>query len=137
MCNQLHNLYTIGVCLLKQATRGTTAPDGISPVRAKEVTRIMEHHEIKFAVIARMWRDGIVMGRQYAEVESVVRRAAIPKDAVGEARQLLSEEMVRNDHSPVVKTGASMVALKRDKDTVRDALLRFADDESDLPWDLR
>lgn len=97
----------------------------------------MEEHAIKCALVSRMWNDGIVMNRQYADVESVVRQAAVARSDEGAAKDLLTGDMVDDDHCPVVKTGAGMVSLKQDKEAVRDYLERFCDDESDLPWDLR
>lgn len=96
----------------------------------------MEDSEIKYAVVVRMWRDGIVMGRQYADVETVARQAAIPNSDEGRAKALLAGEMVDGDHCPVVKPGSGMVTLKRDTDAIRE-YLESLEGDGDTPWDLR
>lgn len=101
-----------------------------------EVLEIMQDNEIKCRIVNRMWRDNIVMGSQYADVESVARWA-VPTSEEGRAKELLAGEMADNPDAPVVKTGADMVALKQNRDAVADYLRQFCENESGLPWDLR
>lgn len=96
----------------------------------------MNDDQMKCAMVSRMWRDNIVMGVQYADVESVARQAAIPTSEEGSAKDLL-RELADDPDVPVVKTGANMVALKRDADAVGDYLRDVCDMEAGIPWDLR
>lgn len=96
----------------------------------------MEEHEIKYAVTVRMFKDDIRVGTQWADVENVARLAAIPRSDQGTAKALLKGEMVDDDDCPILKTGAGMVALKADKEAIRE-YLESLETEMDLPWKLR
>lgn len=95
----------------------------------------MEDHELKCRIVSRMWRDGITVDRQWADVATVARLAVGSSDE-GRAKALLTDEMEANPECPVLKTGAGMVALKKDKAAVAEYLRRHCE-ESDIPWGLR
>lgn len=93
----------------------------------------MKPHEIKVAVVAQMWSDGIWVDTQWAEMASVARHIDAGAGAV---RDEISTYMVKNDDCPVVKTSRNEVALVRDPEWVREFILRHGG-EDDLPGDLR
>lgn len=97
----------------------------------------MNDNEIMCALVRRMWRDGIVANRQYADAENVARQAAIPRSEEGRAKDLLTGEMLDDTACPLTTIGSGMVALKQDTDAIKAFLEAVCEDKDAIPWDLR
>lgn len=96
----------------------------------------MNDTEIKCRTVRRMWRDNIDVNSQWADAETVARQS-VPSSEEGDATDLLLNEMADDPQCPVVKTGAGMVALRQDRDAVKQFLEQVCEDRDSIPWDLR
>lgn len=97
----------------------------------------MQPHEIKCAVVTRMYRDGIVEGRQYADVKTVAEQA-VPPSAVQDARDEIEDHMIDDADCPVVMVRRDVVTLRNDEKQLRAYLTRYCGArDDDWPADLR
>ncbi len=96
----------------------------------------MKPHEIKCAVVSQMWRDGIVHGRQVADV-STVAALAVPNSEHKAARDEIQDWMLPSADCPVIQVSQGVITLENDRQKVREYLKRFCVAEHDLPSSLR
>lgn len=93
------------------------------------------NEEIMCALVSRMFSDNIYVDSQWANEETIARKAAVQRSDEGRAKELLAD-MATMSESPVVMTGAGMFALRRDKEAISRFLERVCPEQSDIPWEL-
>lgn len=96
----------------------------------------MQPHEIKCAVVSRMWQDGVTVNRRWADIETVAS-LAVPPSAFRDAVDEIEGWMLDDADCPVVKTGPGMIALEPDEGKIRDYLERYCGSNEDWPPALR
>lgn len=98
--------------------------------------KTVKPHEIKCAVVSRMFRDTIIVGKRVADVETVAEQAVPPSEKAAAEREI-REYMIRDDDCPVVMVSSGVIALRPDESRIEQYLKRYCDDDSQMPPEFR
>ena len=93
-------------------------------------------HQLKCAVVSRMYRDGIMVGRKVADIDTVAEQAVPPAHHAAAEREI-REYMIRNDDCPVVMVSSDVIALRPDEDRIVEYLERYCESAEEWPPGLR
>lgn len=84
----------------------------------------MKGNQIKCAIVARMWSDGLTVSRKPADLDTVARYA-VPPNHRQAAVEEIRDYMLPDEDCPVVQVSADVTALQPNPQKVMAYLRRY------------